>query len=400
MKKYDLITPEGTKDLLLEECIVRRNIECSLHKLFKSRGYCEMITPGLEFYDVFSLNSHYFPQENLYKLTDGKGRLLVLRPDSTMPIARVVATRLKDAMLPLRIYYNQTVYRTEPALRGRSDEIAQTGIELIGSQLKIADLEVISTAISSLKSFGMKFSLELGHIGIFKELVSRLEISADVKEQIRGLIETKNFPALNDLLDSLGNSPAIIALKKLPGLFGGAEVFEKAQQLMPDEKISGILEELKAVYTDAAEICGSDGEITVDLGLVNKTDYYTGIIIKGYLQGHGREVISGGRYDKLISEFGYDVPAIGFAVNVDAVAKVLAKSGEISELPCADVIVYAESGYEADAFKAAQKLRDEGAVVENALFDDLETVRDYAKEKGIPKVMIIGGENDNSTEVL
>ena len=68
----------------------------------------------------------------------------------------------------------------------------------------------------------MKFSLELGHIGIFKELVSRLEISADVKEQIRGLIETKNFPALNDLLDSLGNSPAIIALKKLPGLFGGA----------------------------------------------------------------------------------------------------------------------------------------------------------------------------------
>ena len=177
-------------------------------------------------------------------------------------------------------------------------------------------------------------------------------------------------------------------------------MFEKAQQLMPDEKISGILEELKAVYTDAAEICGSDGEITVDLGLVNKTDYYTGIIIKGYLQGHGREVISGGRYDKLISEFGYDVPAIGFAVNVDAVAKVLAKSGEISELPCADVIVYAESGYEADAFKAAQKLRDQGAVVENALFDDLETVRDYAKEKGIPKVMIIGGENDNSTEVL
>ena len=104
MKNYDLITPEGTKDLLFEESMVRRKIENNLHEIFKKSGYCEFITPGLEFYDVFNLNSSYFPQENLYKLTDSKGRLLVLRPDSTMPIARAVATRLKDATLPLRIF--------------------------------------------------------------------------------------------------------------------------------------------------------------------------------------------------------------------------------------------------------------------------------------------------------
>lgn len=400
MKNYDLITPEGTKDLLFEECIVRRNIESSMKRIFKSRGYSEMITPGLEFYDVFNLNSRYFPQENLYKLTDSKGRLLVLRPDSTMPIARVVATRLRDAMLPLRLYYNQTVYRTEATLKGRSDEIVQTGIELIGSQLKIADLEVISTAASSLGSFGMKFSIELGHIGIFKELVSKLEISDKQKEKIRKLIETKNFPALNDLLDSIGNNTVTNALKKLPGLFGGIEVFEKAQKLMPDEKIKDILDELKEIYCDAAEICGPDGEITVDLGLVNKTDYYTGIIIKGYLQGHGDEVISGGRYDKLISEFEYDIPAVGFAVNVDAIAKVIAKSGQVIEVPAADVIVFAENGCEIEAIKAAQDLRDNGMTVENALFNDLESVREYAKEKKIPKIVIIDGENGNKTEVL
>lgn len=400
MKNYDLITPEGTKDLLFEECIIRRNIECSLHKIFKSRGYVEMITPGLEFYDVFNLNSRYFPQENLYKLTDSKGRLLVLRPDSTMPIARVVATRLKDATLPLKLYYNQTVYRTEPALKGRSDEIVQTGIELIGSQMKIADLEVISTAVSSLKSFEMKFSLELGHIGIFKELVSRLDISDVRKEQIRQLIEAKNFPALNDLLDSMGNNSVTNALKKLPGLFGGVEVFEKARQLMPDERIKEILDELKEIYCDAAEICGTDGEITVDLGLVNKTDYYTGIILKGYLQGHGREVISGGRYDKLISEFGYDVPAIGFAVNVDAVAKVIAKSMVKIEMPYADALVYAEPGFEVEAVKAAQEMRDRGMIVENALFNDVDTAREYAKEKKISKIYIIDGKNDSRTEEM
>ena len=102
MRNYDLITPEGTKDLLFGECIIRRNIENSLMELFKSRGYSEIITPGLEFFDVFNLNSRYFPQVNLYKLTDSKGRLLVMRPDSTMPIARVVATRLREAELPLK----------------------------------------------------------------------------------------------------------------------------------------------------------------------------------------------------------------------------------------------------------------------------------------------------------
>ena len=393
MKNYDLITPEGTKDLLFGECIVRRNIESSLMGLFRSRGYSETITPGLEFYDVFNLNSRYFPQENLYKLTDSKGRLIVMRPDNTMPIARIVATRLRDADLPLKLCYAQAVYTTEPSLKGRSDEVVQTGIELIGSQLKMADLEVISTAVDSLSSFGMEFSLELGHIGIFKELVGKLEASDKDKEAIRKLIENKNFPALNDLLDSFGSSPVITALKKLPALFGGEEVFEKAEELMPDENIKHILDELREVYADASELCGGDGSITVDLGLVNKTDYYTGLIIKGYLQGHGEEVLSGGRYDRLISEFGYDVPAIGFAVNINAVAKLMEKSDVLPAEPKADVIVYAEEGCEVAALKAARELREQGLIVENALFDDLESVREYAMEKKIAKVVVIDGES-------
>lgn len=393
MKNYDLITPEGTKDYLFGECIVIREIENTLVRLFRSCGYSEMITPGLEFYDVFNLNSRYFPQENLYKLTDSKGRLLVMRPDTTMPIARVVATRLRDAMLPLKLFYNQTVYRTEPALKGRSDEIVQTGIELIGSQLKMSDLEVISTAVSALKSFGMEFSLEIGHIGIFKELVGRLEVSDKTKEKIRKLIETKNFPALNDLLDSFGNSPVTNALKNLPALFGGEEVFEKAEEIMPDENIKRLLDELREIYTDACEICGSDGVITVDLGLVNKTDYYTGIILKGYLQGHGEEVLSGGRYDKLISEFGYDIPAVGFAVNVNAVAKLIEKNGVMPAIPRIDAVVYAEEGFEVTALRTAQEMREQGLVVETALFDDMETVRNYAKEKKIPRVVIINSDN-------
>ena len=398
MKNYDLITPEGTKDLLFEESMVRREIENNLHEIFKKSGYCEFITPGLEFYDVFNLNSSYFPQENLYKLTDSKGRLLVLRPDSTMPIARAVATRLKDATLPLRIFYNQNVYRTEPSLKGRSVEIGQTGIELIGSQMKTADLEVISMAAAALKACGLNFSLEIGNIGVFKELVSRLKVSEREKEYIRQLIETKNFPALNDMLDSIGSGNVTEALKKLPALFGGEEVFEKAKKVMPDEKITDILDELKEIYKDVSDICGKDIEITVDLGLVNKTDYYTGLIIKGYLQGHGDEVLSGGRYNKLISEFGYAITAVGFEVNVDAIAKVASKNANEIKVPVPDAIVYAEPGYEVSALKLAQKLRNKGEIVENALFDDLDLVRDYAKEKKISRIIVVDGSS--RTEVL
>ena len=398
MRNYDLITPEGTKDLLFGECVIRRNIENTLMELFKSRGYSEIITPGLEFFDVFNLNSRYFPQVNLYKLTDSKGSLIVMRPDSTMPIARVVATRLREADLPLKLCYDQPVYRTEPALKGRSDEIVQAGIELIGSQQKMADLEVISTAVDSLRAFNMEFSIELGHIGIFKELVSRLEATAKEKESIRKLIESKNFPALNDFLDTFGTSSITTALKKLPALFGGEEVFDKAEELMPDDNIKRLLDELKAIYNDISAICGEEASITVDLGMVNKTDYYTGFIIKGYLQGHGEEVLSGGRYDKLISEFGYDVPAVGFAVNVNGIEKAIEKNGVYPAEKQIDALVYAEDGFEVDALRVAQELRDQGLIVEIALLDDPESVREYAKNKKIARVVVIDSESGEVKE--
>ncbi|MDE7138905.1 MAG: ATP phosphoribosyltransferase regulatory subunit, partial [Ruminococcus sp.] len=126
--------------------------------------------------------------------------------------------------------------------------------------------------------------------------------------------------------------------------------------------------------------------------------YYTGIIIKGYLQGHGEEVISGGRYDKLISEFGYDIPAVGFAVNINAVAKVIEKNGILPVMPKTDAVVYAEEGFEVSALKSAQELREQGLVVEIALFDDLETVRSYAKEKKIPKVVVINSDDREAEE--
>ncbi|MCI5904134.1 MAG: ATP phosphoribosyltransferase regulatory subunit [Oscillospiraceae bacterium] len=394
MKQYDLITPEGTNDLLFEDCAIRNGIEQRIAGIFSSKGYCEIVTPGIEFFDVFNLRSRYFPQESMYKLVDGKGRLLVVRPDSTMPIARVAATRLREVPLPLRMFYRQNVYRNSPAMRGGSDEIKQMGIELIGSDSRRADLEVITTAIEVLASCdNEKFRFEIGDIGFFRELVSKLDTDDASKEEIRSLIEVKNYPALNDLLDSIGNNKITNALKQLPRLFGGVEVFEKAANLFADEKINKILSDLKAIYNDLSAL-GYDGKITVDLGIVNKMDYYTGVVMKGYLEGCGDEVLSGGRYNHLLAEFGYDVPATGFAVNIDAAAKLIKRSNTY-KAPAADAVVFAENGYEMDGLKYAHKLISEGLTVENSVFGTLEETKKYAADRKIRKVICV---SDKITE--
>lgn len=390
MKRYDLITPEGTRDLLFNDCLARRSVEEKLKNMFEGFGYSEVVTPGIEFYDVFSGSSRNFMQESMYKLVDSKGRLIVMRPDSTVPIARLVSTRLKNAKLPLRLYYNQSIYENNALLKGRSDEVVQAGVELIGGEnMKRADYEVLCMAVESLAGFDKdNFRFEIGHIGYFKELVSKLGVDENVKEDIRMLISTKNYPALNDLLDEIGDNQVTAALKHLPALFGGIEVLDKAAELYKDEKISGILDNVREVYTRLSSL-GYEGKISVDLGIVSHTDYYTGLVFKGYLSEVGQSVLKGGRYDKLIGEFGEDCPAVGFGINVDSVAKHMRKLGTAKKIKLADAVVFGEKGYVVEAIAYSKKLADSGMVIENSLFNTLEETLDYAKEKNIGKVIVV-----------
>ena len=401
MKRYDLITPEGTRDLLFEECLARRSVEKRIKELFSRFGYSEVVTPGLEFFDVFNGSTRNFRTENLYKTFDSKGRIIVMRPDSTIPIARLVATRLKDAVMPLRLYYNQRIYENNALLKGRSDETVQAGIELIGGKnSKRADYEVLCTAVEALSMFDKdNFRLELGHIGYFKELVAKLGVDEDVREEIRMLISTKNYPALNDLLATFGDNDVTSALKQLPRLFGGAEVFEKAEGIYTDDKIKSILDDLKEEYERLTGL-GYEGKISVDLGIVSHTDYYTGIVFKGYLSEVGKYVLNGGRYDNLISEFGYDSPAVGFGVDVDAIARHLAKVGDGFTPKTADVLVHGDEGCDVESFSYVRELSESGIVVENSLFEHFEQAVEYAKKKGIAKVIRIDKNNKKYETII
>ncbi len=389
MKRYDLLTPEGTRDLLFDECVALRMVENKLTDIFLSHGYTEVVTPGLEFFDVFTLKSRYFAQESMYKLTDGKGRLMVLRPDSTMPIARLVATRLREEPLPLKLFYNQNIFMVNPKNSGRDDEFTQSGIEILGGERTAADYEALVLAVKSLSICSDEFRLEIGESSIFRLLVAELGIDADEADTIQALIDTKNYPALNDALSAY-NCEAADALRALPTLFGGVEVFENAEKFMITDELRTKLSSLKETY-DA--LAGSGiSELKVDLGLVHKKNYYTGIIFRGFVEGYGYPVLSGGRYDNLIGDFGRDVSAVGFAVNVEAAARVQLRSMEQQDtkyITPADVLVYAEKGCEVKGLMHCSMLIKENLKVFNSVFANEEEAVKYALAHRINRIDIV-----------
>ncbi len=382
MKKYDLLTPEGTRDLIFDECAALRSISGKLRGIFAGHGYTEVITPGLEFFDVFNNKSRHYPQEVLYKLTDGKGRLMVMRPDSTMPIARLVGTRLRTAPLPLKLFYDQTIYRANPKESGRDDEFHQSGVEIIGGEVMRADMEALSVAAEVMQSFDVDdYRFEIGDSGFFTLLSSKLTLKEQELDDLREYVMSKNYPALDEMLAKFGDDKYARALGGLTRLFGGGEVFDSAEKILPDDALP-ILKQLKKVYETLCTL-GMGGKVTVDLGFAGKSsNYYTGIVFNGYIAEYGMPVLSGGRYDKLIADFGVDVPATGFAVNENAVAEALLKRSGGMLLPAPDVMVYADDHSIAAAIVHCRKLIAEGMTAEYADLADINEARKLAASRG------------------
>jgi ATP phosphoribosyltransferase regulatory subunit len=194
--------PEGSRDILFEDCSNKIEIISALRKLYMSTGFLEVISPTLEFYDVFQGDTISIEQGKMYKLFDNAGRILVLRPDMTMPIARIVATKLRDSLYPLRICYSGNIFRMNENWDGKISEMTQSGIEIIGSEGAKADAEVIITAIQALLALGLKkFELELGQAEFFKGLIEDIELDEVEMERLRGLVENKNFGALREFIE-------------------------------------------------------------------------------------------------------------------------------------------------------------------------------------------------------
>lgn len=321
--RFSISTPEGTRDLLFASCRSLRQTENVIRASLENSGYNEIITPAVEYFDVFAQANPALDQENMLKIIDRSGRICVARPDNTTPIARIAATRLDDEALPVRLYYSQKVFRSVTGDHGHKGEFLQIGAEYIGVDGLDADRDILSAAFAALGSTGAdSFRIELGHAEIYRALMEELGADDITAEQIRRLIENKSFAALGDALAPYGIRPAARALKRMPQLFGGIEVLDEVEKLTGNVRVLGAVAYLRRLYQVLDET-GYGRRVMLDLGLVHEMDYYTGVIFRGYTSGAGAAILSGGRYNALCARFGKDMPAAGFGIDVESVAESL-----------------------------------------------------------------------------
>lgn len=364
--------PSGTRDLLFEEARMYRKLTDELTRLYERNGFSEIVTPGVEYYDVFKTCSA-LGEEQMYKLSDLSGSLLVLRADNTTPIARVAATRLSSDGL-YKLFYHQRVYRQNAGHTGRRSEIFQSGIEMLGASGVHSDLLCMIYALKTLDTFGVSNKLEIGHVGYYNALTKALSLDSEQSDRLRRLVEAKDTNKIT----------ASDKIKEIPFLFGGEEVFARAEALAEgNTEALSALAYLKRLY-DALCLAGYKDRIIIDLGIVHTLDYYTGAVFRGYMEDAGECVLTGGRYDRLVAKFDRELPATGFGINISAVADTLLRNGHgdapNSRIPSELVV------FECGALAAALEYCDAHPESELSPYGDIEDARKYAEELGVKNI--------------
>lgn len=385
--------PDGVQDYMPRECAIKRGLEEKLRQELKANGFKEVETPAFEYFDVFSKGIGAYMQEKMIKFFDLKGRILSLRPDITVPIARMVGTQDMAAGAPLRLFYIQDAYSAGGYTIAQRGEYTQAGADYIGRAGSGADAEMIAMAIRMMLVSGVRdFKLDIGQVGYFKGIVEDMGLSDDNMEAIRSLVDSKNSIELEFTLDNLGISgDTKERIMALPGLFGGAEVIAEAERLVSNETSLKALANLSEVY-DALCKMGYSKYITLDLGMLHKLGYYSGVVFRGLTSELGFPVLSGGRYDTLLGEFGEPAPAIGFAMGIKRILITLERQGRLDEQTEEYTVIASDMDSIVQANTHADKLRKQGEKVIflldptddeiKAMSNDAQTAQIYSYKNG------------------
>ena len=304
------------------EARLRRTIEDAAMSVFEGWSYEEVITPSVDYYDLFEQGMGQAEAQRGFRFTDSDGRLLALRPDVTSSVARVAATLLADRPRPLRFCYAAPVFRQQPQSHAEwRRENTQLGCELIGAGGKQADLEVLRLAAEILTRLNLQSSycITINNVEFFNGIAAELNLDTPAREQLRRLIDTREAAELERFLKDPG-------LAQLTRLTGKRDVLEAARRLINNQRSASALQSLEDLWTEI-ESLGLQDSFEIDLGDVPSLDYYTGLSLKIFVHGAGASVGRGGRYDGLTGNFGRAEPAVGFVLNLDALTEVVGRRG-------------------------------------------------------------------------
>ena len=317
-------TPDGVRDLYGRNKKNKKILMAQLDGVFERYGYSDIETPTLEYFEVFSSDIGTTPSNELYKFFDRDGNTLVLRPDFTPSVARAVSMHFPDDAFPARLCYSGSTFVNSREYQGKLKEATQMGIELIGDGSADADAEVIAVVCDLLLTSGLKeFQVSIGEVNFFKSLAERSGLDEETVETIRRLITTKNFFGVSEVLDQANVDDAIReALEELPQLFGGAEIFDKAEKYALADQEKNAIRRLRDIHSALVDK-KLDRYISYDFGSLSKYTYYTGIIFSAFTYGTGEPIARGGRYDHLLGHFGKDQPAVGVGLYFDQLTNCL-----------------------------------------------------------------------------
>jgi ATP phosphoribosyltransferase regulatory subunit len=296
-------TPSGTRDVLPDEMAELRAVTEAVRGVWAARGYGEIATPALEYEEVLTRGDPA-AAEPAYKLFDEQGDVLVLRSDMTIPIARVVASRYAGTEPPLRFAYLAHAYRAVRPQRGQDREMLQSGIELVGVPAPEGTAEAIELLCEALDAVGLEgYRVGLGDASLYGAVLDAHGVGEEQRGPLLHELATRDFVGLEREVARLG-LPA--ELLELPQRRGGPDVLAAAGQAGAG---------LRAVYDRLAPAVAE--RIIFDLGLARPLGYYTGAVFEVYDAALGAPLGGGGRYDDLIARFGRDLPAVGWALNVE-----------------------------------------------------------------------------------
>jgi ATP phosphoribosyltransferase regulatory subunit len=306
--------PPGTRDVLPDEMRELRAITERLRGAFERAGYGEVWTPALEYEDVLRAGDERAAGAG-YRMFDERGEVLALRSDMTIPIARLVATRYREAEPPFRLCYLAHAYRAVERGAGQQREFLQGGLELIGPEAPEAEAEVLALTISALDEAGLRrHRVGVGDGSLYRTLLATLEVPPDHHLPLLERLAVRDLAGIEAEVAELGLPAASRELlTRLPELRGGPEVLERA-----DAHLETAVEGLRGLHA-LLEQRGVADRVIFDLGLVRELGYYTGAVFEVYDPAVGFALGGGGRYDDLIGRFGRGLPACGMALDVQRV---------------------------------------------------------------------------------
>lgn len=396
-QKRSLIhTPEGVRDIYSGECRRKLAVQEKILQVMYSYGFEHIQTPCFEFFDIFNQERGTVSSREMFKFFDRDNETLVLRPDMTPAVARCVAKYYHDDPMPLGLCYLERTFKNDSSYQGRLKERTETGAELIGDNSPEADAQMIAMLIGCLKAAGLQdFQVELGQAAFYQSLVEEAGLDQETEEELNQLIENKNLFGAEELLRELPMSQDLKeAFLCLPTLFGPIERVSQAGRLNLGEKAMASIRRLEEIH-EILRDCGLEEYVSYDLGMLSSFRYYTGVIFKAYAHGTGDYIVTGGRYDKLLVQFGKDAPAVGFAIVVDRLMSALSRQQIPIPVKTANTVVLYESSarkaaiWLADHFRASQMYVQSMKRLDGK---DLEDYKEMVRSRGMRNLMYLEGD--------